>query len=58
MSELDFDREVRVRLGFAVVAAALGVGVATFTDRPDWVAFAIVILLGIVAPRIALLLGE
>jgi hypothetical protein len=49
--DLAFDREVKVRLGFAVVAAALGIGVAVFTDVPEWVAFGIVVVLGIVAPR-------
>ena len=51
MSELDFDREIRVRLVFAVVAAVLGIGVAVATDLPEWIAFGIVVLLGIVAPR-------
>ncbi len=50
-SGLDFDREIRVRLVFAVVAATLGIGVAVFTDVSEWIAFAIVVLLGIVAPR-------
>ena len=54
MSELDFDREIRVRLGFTVVAAVLGIGVAAFTDVSEWVAFGIVILLGLVAPRLVL----
>lgn len=49
--DLAFDREIKVRLAFAVVAAVLGIGVAVFTDVPEWVAFAIVVLLGIVAPR-------
>ena len=55
-SELDFDREIRVRLAFAAVAAVLGIGVAVFTDIPEWVAFAVVVLLGIVAPRTLLYL--
>ncbi|KPN31788.1 hypothetical protein SY89_02541 [Halolamina pelagica] len=58
MSELDFDREIRVRLVFAVVAAVLGVGVAVLTDVPEWIAFGIVILLGIVAPRAYLYFGD
>ena len=49
--DLAFDREIKVRLAFAVVAAALGIGVAVFTDVPEWVAFVIVVVLGIVAPR-------
>lgn len=49
--EFNIDRELRVRLAFAAVAAVLGVGVATFTDVSEWIAFAIVVLLGIVAPR-------
>jgi hypothetical protein len=49
--DLAFDREIKVRLAFAVVAAVLGIGVAVFTDVPEWVAFAIVVVLGIVAPR-------
>lgn len=57
-SGLDFDREIRVRLVFAVVAAALGIGVAVFTDVPEWIAFAIVVLLGIVAPRAYLYFGD
>lgn len=51
MSQLDFDREIRVRLAFAAVAAVLGVGLATFTDVSEWVAFGVVIVLGVVAPR-------
>ncbi|NHX35938.1 MULTISPECIES: hypothetical protein [Halolamina] len=58
MSELDFDREIRVRLVFAVVAAVLGIGVAVFTDVSEWIAFGIVILLGIVAPRAYLYFGD
>ncbi|GAB7012530.1 hypothetical protein [Halolamina salina] len=49
--ELDFDREIKVRLAFAVVAAVLGIGVATFTNVSEWIAFGIVVVLGIVAPR-------
>ena len=49
--DLAFDREIKVRLAFAVVAAILGIGVAVFTDVPEWVAFVIVVVLGIVAPR-------
>jgi hypothetical protein len=53
-SEFGIDRQIRVRLVFAVVAAVLGIGVATFTDVSEWIAFAIVVLLGIVAPRLYL----
>mgnify|MGYP006290272881 FL=1 len=49
--EFAFDREIKVRLVFAVVAAILGIGVAVFTGVPEWVAFVIVVVLGIVAPR-------
>ncbi len=50
-NDLAFDREIKVRLVFAVVAAILGIGVAVLTDMPQWVAFAVVVVLGIVAPR-------
>ncbi|MBP1987582.1 hypothetical protein [Halolamina salifodinae] len=53
-SEFGLNRELRVRLAFAAVAAILGVGAATFTDVSEWIAFAIVVLLGIVAPRLYL----
>lgn len=58
MSDLDFDRQLRVRLGFAGVAAVLGVGIATVTALPDWFAFTVVIVLGIVAPRLYLHYSE
>lgn len=53
-SEFGLDRQIRVRLAFAVVAAVLGIGAATFTDVSEWIAFGIVVLLGIVAPRLYL----
>jgi len=55
---LDFDREIKVRLAFAVVAAVLGIGAATFTDVSEWIAFGIVVVLGIVAPRAYLYLTD
>lgn len=58
MSDLDFDRQLRVRLGFAIVAAVLGVGIARLTALPEWFAFAVVIVLGIVAPRLYLRYSE
>ncbi|QKY19786.1 hypothetical protein B4589_005100 [Halolamina sp. CBA1230] len=50
-ADLDFDREIKVRLAFAVVAAALGIGVAVFTDVSEWIAFGIVVVLGVILPR-------
>lgn len=57
-TEIASNRELRVRLAFAGVAAILGVGLATFTDVSEWIAFAVVILLGIVAPRLLLYVEE
>jgi hypothetical protein len=51
-SEFEFGREIRLRLAFAAVGAVLGLGVAVFTDAPDWVAFAVVLVVGLAAPRL------
>ncbi|MFW5948638.1 MAG: hypothetical protein ACOCSD_03455 [Halolamina sp.] len=50
----DLDREINVRLAFAVVAAALGIGVVLLTEVPEWIAFALVGVVGLGAPRLAL----
>ena len=50
--EFGFDREIKVRLAFAAAGAVLGLGVAAFTDFPDWVAFAVVLVVGLGAPRL------
>ena len=41
-------------LAFAVVAAVLGIGIVVFTDVATWIAFAVVLALGLVAPRLYL----
>ncbi|GAB7092999.1 hypothetical protein JCM30237_01510 [Halolamina litorea] len=57
-NQLASSREIKVRLAFAGVAAILGVGLATFTDVSQWLAFGTVIVLGIIVPRALLYLED
>lgn len=49
---MDLDAETKRSLAFAVLALVLGLAVDLFLNQPDWVAFAVVIVVGMVVPRL------
>lgn len=51
---VELDAETKLYLGFAVLALVLGVAVDVFAGQPDWVAFAVILVVGMVAPRLAM----
>lgn len=50
---VELDTEMKLYLGFAALALVLGVAVDVFARQPDWVAFAVILGVGMVAPRVA-----
>lgn len=49
---MEFDAETKRSLAFAVVALVLGLAVDLLLNQPDWVAFVVVLVVGIVIPRL------
>lgn len=45
-------RENRTALAFALVALVLGLAVDVLTDFPEWVALGVVLVVGLVVPRL------
>jgi len=44
--------ETKIYLSFAVLALVLGLAVDVYAGQPDWVAFAVILVVGMLAPRI------
>ncbi|MFB6220588.1 MAG: hypothetical protein ABEH90_04030 [Halolamina sp.] len=51
---VELDAETKLYLGFAVLALILGLAVDIYASQPDWVAFAVVLIVGMAAPRLAM----
>ena len=51
---VELDAETKLYLGFALLALVLGIVVDIYAGQPDWVAFAVILLVGMVAPRVAM----
>jgi hypothetical protein len=49
---MNLDAETKLSLAFAVVALVLGLAVDVLLNQPDWVAFAVILVVGIGAPRL------
>lgn len=49
---MELDADTKRSLLFAVLALALGLAVDLWLNQPDWVAFAVVLVVGIVVPRL------
>lgn len=51
---VELDAETKIHLGFAALALVLGVAVDVYAGQPDWVAFVVILLVGMVAPRLVM----
>jgi hypothetical protein len=51
---VELDGETKLYLGFALLALVLGIAVDVYAGQPDWVAFAVILIVGMVAPRLAM----
>lgn len=49
---MDIDAETKRSLGFAVLALVLGLATDVLLNQPDWVAFAVVLVVGLLVPRL------
>lgn len=49
---MDLDADTKRSLAFAALALVLGLAVDLLLNQPDWVAFAVVIVVGMVVPRL------
>lgn len=49
---MEIDAETKRSLLFAVLALVLGLATDVLLNQPDWVAFAVVLAVGLVVPRI------
>lgn len=51
---VELDTETKLYLAFAVLALVLGLAVDVYAGQPDWVAFAVILVVGMGAPRLAM----
>ncbi|MEF8799495.1 MAG: hypothetical protein V5A38_01440 [Halolamina sp.] len=51
---VELDEETKLYLGFALLALVLGIAVDVYAGQADWVAFAVILIVGMVAPRVAM----
>ncbi|AEN05600.1 hypothetical protein [Halolamina sp.] len=49
---MNLNAETKLSLAFAVLALVLGLAVDVLLNQPDWVAFAVVLGVGMGAPRL------